>query len=54
MKDDRMNIDKCSMYIMGNNDFFKCVDCERGYKCDFLRQICEPSSIRKDDIDDIL
>ena len=53
-KDDRMNIDKCSMYIMGNDDFFKCVDCERGYKFNFGTNKCEPSPIRNDDMDDTL
>ena len=53
LKDDRMNIDKCSMYIEGNDEF-KCVDCEKGYKLNFKTQQCESSPIRKDDIDDIL
>ena len=53
-KDDRMNIDKCSMYILGNDDFFKCVDCEKGYKYNLDTKSCEPSPIRKDDMDDIL
>ena len=55
LKDDRMNIDKCSMYIQDkDNDEFKCVDCEKGYKLNFQTQECESSPTRTDDIDDIL
>ena len=53
-RDDRMKIDKCSMYIMGSNDDFKCVDCEKGYQFNFDTQKCETSTTKINDLDDII
>ena len=53
MKDDRMNVTNCSMYLW-DNDKFKCIDCAKGYKLNLGKEQCEKSAIRNDDIDDII
>ena len=52
MLDDRMNVDNCSMYNSENNQL-KCIDCIKGYKMDFEKNICvkRKSSDKSIDVD---
>ena len=52
MLDDRMASDKCSMYTYENNNI-KCIDCIKGYKMDFKKNICSqrPKNDKSIDVD---